>query len=108
MSSTVRTLGWLLILLAAAVLGSELFTLADTGRFELSSLGDVWRGLHPESLRVVQTTVEGHVSVTLWDRLLAPLLPYKAVLVFALPGFLLASLPALIEIVNRTGQPELA
>jgi hypothetical protein len=108
MSSTVRTLGWLLILLATAVLTSELFTLAETGRFELSSLGDVWRGLHPESLRVVQATVEGQVSVALWDRLLAPLLPYKAVLVFALPGFLLASLPALIELVNRMGEHELA
>ena len=106
MSSTVRTLGWLLILLATAVLGSDLFALAETGRFELSSLGDVWRGLHSGSLRVVQATVEGHVSVALWDRLLAPLLPYKAVLVFALPGLVLASLPALIELVNRMGEPE--
>lgn len=108
MTGTVRTLGWLLILLATAVLGSELFTLAETGRFELSSLGDVWRGLHPESLLAVQATVEGHVSVALWDRLLVPLLPYKAVFVFALPGLVLASLPALIEIVNRMGEPELA
>lgn len=108
MSGTVRTLGWLLILLASAVLGSELFTLADTGRFELSSLGDVWRSFHPESLRVVQTSVEGHVSVALWEDLLAPLLPYKAVLVFALPGIVLASLPALIELVNRTGEPDLS
>jgi hypothetical protein len=108
MSGTVRTLGWLLILLATAVLGSELFTLADTGRFELSSLGEVWNGFHPESLRVVQTSVEGHVSVALWNDLLAPLLPYKAVLVFALPGVVLAALPSLIELVNRTGEPDLS
>ena len=108
MSSTVRTLGWLLILMAMAVLGSDLFTLAETGRVELSSLGDLWRDLHPDSIRVVQTTVEGHVSVALWDRLLAPLLPYKAVLVFALPGLLLASLPALIGLVKRMGEADLA
>ena len=107
MSGTLRTLGWLLILLATALLGSELFTLADTGEFQLSSLGDVWHGLHPESLRVVQASVEGHVSVKLWDDLLAPLLPYKAVLVFALPGLFLASLPTLVELVNRTVEPDL-
>jgi len=107
MSGMLRTFGWLLIILAMAVLGSELFTLADTGEFQLSSLGDVWRSFHPESLRVVQTSVEGHVSASLWDDLLAPLLPYKAVLVFALPGIVLALLPTLVELVNRTVEPDL-
>ncbi len=107
MLGTLRSLGWLLLLLATAVLGSELFTLADTGELQLSSLGELWHGIHPESLRVVQSSVEGHVLVMLWDDLLAPLLPYKAVLVFALPGVFLASLPRLIELVNRTVEPDL-
>ncbi len=108
MSSTVRTLGWLLILLATAALGWELYALAETGNFQLSSLGELWHDLHPESLGVVQGTLEGHVSTTLWDGLLAPLLLRDAVLVFALPGLLLASLPGLVEAINRMGEPEMA
>ena len=87
--------------------GSFMVPANETGEFQLSSLGELWHGVHPESLRVVQTSVEGHVLVMLWDDLLAPLLPYKAVLVFALPGLFLASLPRLIELVNRTVEPDL-
>jgi hypothetical protein len=108
MSSTVRTLGWLLILLATAALGWELYALAETGSFQLSSLGELWHDLHPKSLGAVQGTLEGHVSATLWDGLLAPLLLRDAVLVFALPGLLLASLPRLVEAINRMGEPEMA
>jgi hypothetical protein len=36
------------------------------------------------------------------------LLLRDAVLVFALPGLLLASLPRLVEAINRMGEPEMA
>lgn len=108
MSSTVRTLGWLLILLATAALGWELYALAETGSFRLSSLGDLWHDLHPQSFGTVQGTLEGHVSAALWNGLLAPLLLRDAVLVFAIPGVLLASLPRLVEAINRSGEPEMA
>jgi hypothetical protein len=108
MSSTVRTLGWLLILLATAALGWELYALAEIGSFQLSSLGELWHDLHPESLGAVQGAAEGHVSAALWDGLLAPLLLRDAVLVFALPGLLLVSLPPLVEAINRIGEPEMA
>jgi hypothetical protein len=108
MSGTMRTFGWLFILLASAALGWELYALAETGSFRLSSLGDLWNSLHPESLGSVQGRLEGHVSATLWDGVLAPLLLRDAVLVFALPGLLLASLPALYRALNRTAEPEMA
>jgi hypothetical protein len=108
MSSTVRTLGWLLILLATAALGWELYALAEIGSFQLSSLGELWHDLHPESLGIIQGAVEGHVSAALWDGLLAPLLLRDAALVFALPGLVLVSLPPLVEAINRIGEPEMA
>ncbi len=108
MSGTVQTLGWLLILVASAALGWELYALAETGSFQLSSLGQLWHDLHPESLGAVQSTVEGHVSATLWDGLLAPLLLRDAVLVFALPGLVLVSLPRVVDAINRMGEPEMA
>jgi hypothetical protein len=108
MSGTIRTFGWLLILLATAALGWELYALAETGSFQLSSLGDLWHDLHPESLGSVQGKLEVYVTATLWNGVLAPVLLRDAVLVFALPGLLLASLPALVNAVNRRAEPEMA
>ena len=49
----------------------------------------------------VVVVVERYVSSALWDQVLAPLLLYKAVFVFAIPGLFAAALPGLIGILNR-------
>jgi hypothetical protein len=101
MSLAVRGLGWLLLLAAFAIMGRELYLLADTGKMKLLSWGDFWYSLHPASLNLYQAVVERYVSPTLWDKVLAPMLLWDAFTVFAVPGAALVALPRLVRIVMR-------
>lgn len=101
MSTTARTTGAMLIFLALAVLSWDVMTVFEVGTFKLSTWGDLWHQLHPESLNVYQVVVEQHVSAAMWDQALAPLLLYKAVFVFAIPGLLLAAVPGLIVLLRQ-------
>ena len=105
MSFALRTTGVLFVILAAAAMCWELYILADTGHFQLSSWGELWFRLHAPSLNLYQAGVERHVSAVLWDRVLAPLLLWPAVLVFLIPGVLLIWLPRVSEML-RTDTPQ--
>ena len=108
MAFLARSTGWILILVALAVLGYEAMPLLDGGSFKLHAWGELWYRLHPSSLNMYQVAVERHVSAELWDQILAPLLTYKAVFVAAIPGFGLASMPAIIEILRRVVDGQIA
>ncbi len=108
MLRTLCYFGWFLMFLACCALGWELAILADTRSFKLSSLGELWHSLHPSSLGLYQAIVEQHISGALWDKVLAPVLVYEAVFVFAISGLVLALLPWMAEQLKRDGQPELA
>jgi hypothetical protein len=97
----VRFVGWTLICLSFAILGWELYQLADTGKFMLSSWGELWFSAHPSSLNLYQAVVERYISTELWDQFLAPMLQWDAFMVFAVPGVVLASLPRVIQIFTR-------
>jgi len=83
MMSMTRTSGFMLIFLALAALSWDVMPLLQRGSFELSTWGDLWSGIHPESLNSYRVVVEQYISVALWDEVLVPLLLYKAVFVFA-------------------------
>lgn len=82
-------LGCLLVLAALAVLAWDLYDLAASGSLALTKLGRVWAALDTTSLQLLQAGVERHLSVWLWDAVIAPLLQWPALPVFALPGLLL-------------------
>jgi len=101
MSLMVRFVGWTLLCLSLAILGRELYQLADTGKLVLSSWGELWFSLHPSSLNLYQAVVERYISTELWDQVLAPMLLWDAFMVFAVPGVVLAALPRVIQIFTR-------
>ena len=100
MSFALRALGVVFVVLAAAALCWELYILADTGNFRLTSWGELWFRLHAPSLNLYQAGVERHISPTLWDQVLAPLLLLPAILVFLIPGVLLIWLPRVSEMLS--------
>lgn len=101
MAMTVRTTGTMLILLALAALSWDVMTVIEVGRFKLTAWGDLWHQVHPASLSDYQHLVERKISAELWDRVLAPLLLYKAVFVFAIPGLTLSAMPGLMFLLRQ-------
>ncbi len=101
MLAVLRVLGWILLLPATGVVGWQLAMFAETGQFQLYSLGEIWSDAHPQSLSAFKGVLEQHVSASLWDKAVAPLLLREAILVVSLPGFILVALPWLIDQVRR-------
>ena len=101
MLAVLRVLGWILLLPATGVVGWELTMFAETGRLQLYSLGELWSEAHPYSLLAFKGVLEQHVSASLWDRAVAPLLLRKAMLVVTLPGLVLVALPWLVDQIQR-------
>jgi hypothetical protein len=85
-----RLLGWVLIFLALAVAGRDAMAMIDRGQFGLIKLGEFWFQVSPASLNGLQAGVERYLTPLLWDWILAPLLHLPLVLVFLVPGLLLA------------------
>ena len=85
-------IGCLLIAVALGALAWDLYFLSLGGHFKLSSWGEFWYGVHSTSLNAVKSGIEG-LSASLWTWTMAPLLKVPALLLFGLPGAVLASLP---------------
>ena len=101
-----RTIGCIFVLLGLATLGWDAMSMdymillqGNTSR--LSSVADIWQLIHPESLSVLHAVVETHISETLWDKFVAPVLLYKAAAVLSLPGALLAAWPLVLAALQR-------
>lgn len=63
----------ILILAGLGVLASDYFG-AEAGAFRLTSTGEWWFALHPDSLQVLQPAVERHLSVWLYAEVIQPVL----------------------------------
>ena len=85
-----RLLGWVLIFLALAVAGRDAVAMIDRGQFGLIKVGEFWFKVGPASLNGLQAGVERYLTPVLWDWVLAPMLHLPLVLVFLVPGLLLA------------------
>ena len=91
MSFILRTIGWILLLLAVAALGADLLNWLQTGDRQFQEFGRRWYQLHSESLNASQAGVQRHLWPGLWDMIRWVLLQ-PAVLVFGIPGLVLAVL----------------
>ena len=78
-----RVLGWLLLAMAVAAVVHDGLAWWTEGTFHLLGLGDLWSHLDVRSLGEAQSVVQRHLSVSLWNWLVRPIL-----LVPALPAFL--------------------
>lgn len=79
-------LGVLLLLAALAVYATDP---AESGP---RVLGQLWYDLHPGSLNLTQAIIERYIWAPLWDPAILSVLQLPAVLVFAVPGFVLVAL----------------
>ena len=78
-----RVLGWLLLAMAVAVVVHDVLAWWTEGAFRLLSLADLWAHLDIRSLSDAQTAVQRHLSVSLWNWIVRPIL-----VIPALPAFL--------------------
>lgn len=79
-----------LLLIALGLLGLAVFGGAEGEPLRFAALGEIWFRHSPGSLNLVQAVTERYLAVAVWDFLLFPLVQQPAVLVFAVPGLLLA------------------
>lgn len=85
--------GCFLLLVALGAVAWDLYFMSMGGQFKLSSWGEFWYGAHSPSLNGFKTFVEGDISVGLWRSFFRPFLNLPALLLFGLPGLVLATLP---------------
>lgn len=70
--------------------------LALAVRDRAAALGDVWYGLDPGSLNLLQAVTQRYLSPALWDGAAVPLLLEPAWIVLLLPGLVLVALALLL------------
>jgi hypothetical protein len=91
-----RILGWVLLFCALVLLGWDAVSSLSAGTWGFAVLGQRWfeidQALGSATLNTLQAGIERNLSVDLWDNVMAPLLLWPAVAVFALPGLVLALL----------------
>lgn len=84
-----RVLGWLFIAVALAVLAADVLAWQQSGGWRLAALGEVWAGLHRDSLLLAEPAIDRHVWPGLWQSAIVPLLLAPAAPACALVGLLL-------------------
>lgn len=94
-----RGIGWLLILLAAAILAYDTWVWqggepllprppGEASAFHLTRVGEVWFYLHPGSLQLAQPAIERHLWPALWNPVMITVLLLPAALLVLALGLL--------------------
>ena len=87
-----RVVGWVLILLALAVLGGDVLNALDNGGFVARPFGQLWFQIDAGSLTLTQSVVQRYIHPSLWEPGITTILLLPAFVVIAVPGVLLALL----------------
>ena len=89
-----RAVGWILILLALAIMGWAAWQWVVTDGFAGMAAGEVWYRFSPQSLNTFQAVVQRYLDPALWDDLIQPVLlwPAPRVLFGASAGLLVLGL----------------
>jgi hypothetical protein len=85
-----RLIGFLLLLVAFAVLGHDLLAWRENGVFTPTATGQLWHYVHHASLSAIQEAVQRYIAPELWDPGIITALKVWVVPVLALPGLFLA------------------
>jgi len=83
-----RIIGWILILLAIAAAGHEIFAAVEAKSYRFKAFGELWYMIDRASLNIFQAAIQRHVWPFLWDGVIAHILLLWAWLVLAVPGIL--------------------
>ena len=81
-----RALGWVLLAMAVAAVVHDGLAWWTEGRFHLLGLGDLWSHLDVRSLVDTQSAIQRHLSVSLWNWLVRPVLLIPALAAFVILG----------------------
>ena len=83
-----RIIGWILILLAFAAAGSEIFAAFEAKTYRFQAFGELWYMIDRGSLDLFQAIVQRYIWPFLWDGVIAHILLMPAWLVLSVPGIL--------------------
>ena len=85
-----RFLGWLLLALALVMLVRDMLAWAQGGPLTFITVGELWNNVSPSTLQVAQPAIQRHIAAWLWEPVIVSILLRPAVLVFGVPGLVLA------------------
>jgi len=84
-----RVIGWIALLLGAAVLVRDLLVWIDTKHWAPIALGQLWYDLNRSSLNLVQAVTQRYIRPFLWDPIIVSLLLSWAFAILMVLGLLL-------------------
>jgi hypothetical protein len=90
-----RIIGWILLLLAAAIFARDMLASIDVGTLSLIAVGELWFKLHQTSLQVAEPAIARHIPVIgpwLWHPVISTILTWPATAVIGITGVLLVRL----------------
>ena len=89
MRSLFRGLGWILILIAAAIGVAEVVGFVRTGDRRVASIGELWFAIDPQGMNTTQAVIQRYIHATIWDGLRPILVSVPAFLLPLIFGVLL-------------------
>ena len=84
-----RVIGWIALLLGAAVLVRDMLVWIDTKHWAPIALGQLWYELNRSSLNLVQAVTQRYIHPFLWDPIIVSLLLSWAFAILMVLGLLL-------------------
>jgi hypothetical protein len=84
-----RVIGWIALLLGAAVLVRDMLVWIDTKHWAPIALGQLWYDLNRSSLNLVQAVTQRYIHPFLWDPVVVSILLSWAFAILMVLGLLL-------------------
>ena len=84
-----RVIGWIALLLGAAVLVRDMLVWVDTKHWAPLALGQLWYDLNRSSLNLVQAVTQRYAHPFLWDPIIVSILLSWAFAILMVLGLLL-------------------
>ena len=85
-----RIIGWILVVLAIATAGHEVFAWLISKSYKAFAFGQLWYLVDRASLNIFQAVIQRHVWPFLWDGVITHILLAPSWVVFGVPGLLIA------------------
>ena len=79
-----RFFAWIFLILTVVAVIFDWRAIVEDGEFVLRPLGFLWNEIHSASLQQLQPAIERHVSPTLWESVVQPILTSPAAIVFGI------------------------
>jgi hypothetical protein len=84
-------IGWALAAIALITLAYELSAYAETGRYRVIPVGELWFNVHVASLNLIQAVVQRYLHPFLWDPIITAVLQWPAWSLLGAPAAILVA-----------------